>query len=271
MFYHFVAVLLALTNALPSLTEEEIPEIQEVQAVSQPIFVPGVVSIQSKGSHVCTGALVNPTTVITDVQCNRHTANSVSVVLFPSNKPEHLQADKKLIFKVNTVYTNTGDPFTVWKVEVIVGNPSILPATVQKLDDGKYSDQGYWITSVKWNLATPSKFKTEMLATKVQIVPVEFCKIRFNGVKHSDICAVQFGPTRQFLEPIFYDRAFLINTVAYDPLDTGTIAYRVDENRQLVLVGLTSNARCIFQNHPCLFSRISSSRYWIEPLLRADK
>lgn len=245
--------------------------IQEVQVVSQPIFVPGVVSIRSQGNHVCTGALVNPTTVITDVQCNRHTTNSVSVVLYPSNKPENLQADRKFIFKVNTVYTNAADPFTVWKVELIAGNPNVLPATVQKLDDGKYSNQSYWISSVKWNLATPSNFKTEMLATKVQIIPVEFCRMRFNVVRPSDICAVQFGPNRQFLEPMFYNREFLISTVAYDPLETGTIAFKVDENRKIVLVGLSSNARCTFQNHPCVFSRISSSLYWIEPLLYVAK
>lgn len=267
MLHILFAVLLSVINARPGLVDGDGFNLQEEHVLSKPMFLAGVVSIRKDGEHVCTGVLINPTTVLTDIKCEYQPSWPLAVIYYPTNDAYSLQMDFKFEFKVTSVHTGPGDSIALWKVQMRVGQPAFIPNPVFGLDDGTHTTDGSIISHVRWNLSVQNPFRTDMLIAHMETVSPEACNAKFNDVSPLDICAVQFGTHREIMTNYFIDRLFFLSTMGYNAAETGTPVFSLTQDLKIYLVGIASNARCDFKNYPCVTFRVSTALHWIRPLL----
>ena len=248
-----IAILPALIATFPHFDKI----LMETPVATRRVFIPNMVSIQNASVHFCTGVLYNPQTLITSVQCQYDEYGKYSVVAYPS-KERALALGEKLVFKVNAAYSVPGDAIAVWKIELVTGSGY---APMIALDDGKFSQVDSLASVVQWNLSAQAPFTTDMTSTGLRIVETSICQERFDLVEFSDICTVQYAA-----QPAIQPQARK-NVKGYSPSETGTAIFSSGPDRGLVLIGISSNIKCDFQNSACVFFGVKDSLDWIKKLI----
>ena len=246
----FKMVLLSLLALVSTATASAIPQnIQPLTIGSDeppmskedivggiPVFpefkYPWMVSLQNSKFHFCGGSLLDANTIITAAHCSqRKPSSSLRVVAHRHNLALSDAQENALVFEVKSITnhpkyssSNYQNDVSIWKINLISGNASDIPAGVVKFDNGTYSQPGTEMEVIGWGTTSSSGSASKiLLTTKVPITTTEYCQKAYSNVSPTSICAGLPQGGKDTCQG-----------------DSGGPMFTTNESGQVFLVGLTS-------------------------------
>lgn len=227
---------------------------------AQQFNYPWITSIQYFGQHVCGGVLIDDETVITTANCGNQTPFKL---LLRVHAHRHRLSDSTteedaLVFKVISMKNHprfnssaiSEYNISVWKVQLIEGNPSKIPIDIVKFDDGSLSQDWQELVIAGWGSKTADgPFETVLMEAPVFVMPNSFCANLYPSVTENSVCA----------------RGLKTNVCRGD---LGGPLFVKLKNGQIVLVGISSFGwHCDVPYSPSVYAKISMLRDWIVSVL----
>jgi trypsin len=254
--FKIITALLAFAYAAPTETDP-VENIVGGTPVNPPFKYPWLVSLQSSGSHFCGGSLLNANTIITAAHCSqRSVSNSLRVFANRHNLRASADSEGALAFRVTRIinhpqYSSGTYAFdaSIWKVELVSGNATLIPGGVVTLDDGTFSTDGADMIIAGWGTTSSGGSSSSiLLETVVDVVNQQECARAYPRLHPSSICAAR--PGKDTCQG-----------------DSGGPLF-VQTNGTNVLVGLTSYGRgCAEPNFPGVYARVTTFSDWVKSLL----
>lgn len=233
------------------------PKIVGGVAVTPPFKYPWIVSLQSSGVHFCGGSLLNANTIITAAHCyQRPIWPTLRVVAHRNRLSSTESSEEALVFAVTKInnhpqfsYSSGSNDVSIWKISLIQGNSSMIPAGVVELDDGNFANHTTEFIIAGWGKTVFAESPPEvMMEAKVDFVPSVECKTQNPTLHPTSICASRTGSgicQGDSGGPLFYQR-----------------------HGKVILVGLTSYGQvCMDPDNIGVYTRLSALADWIKPQL----
>lgn len=218
------------------------------------------VSIQWGGYHFCTGTIVSRTALVTSSSCTKPFEKEyepetyiriIGFGLSPQGKFNRFEFKVK-DHKLGGVGVHG---VSVWKIELISGNVQDIPVGIIEMDDGTYSSRpGTILRAVRWDLGT-----YQMIESRFEIAPMDICKPWYGLADPTDICAIQYGLTREVKRPAIYHPRNN-SPYGYSYKNTGAALFTTRQDGKVILVGVTAWGEPLEKNHPGVYEAIAKNR-----------
>ena len=228
--------------------------------VSPEFKYPWMLSLQSSRSHFCGGSLINANTMITAAHCSqRSVSSSLRVVAHRHNLALSDQAEGALVFEVKSITThpkytsgNYQNDVSIWKINLISGDPATIPAGMVKFDNGTFSAPGTELEAIGWGTTSSSGPVSKiLLSVTVPVTTTEYCLKAYSNLSPTSICAGYPAGGKDTCQG-----------------DSGGPMFKTTETGQVFLVGLTSWGKgCALAQYPGVYARVTSFVDWVLPLL----
>lgn len=219
---------------------------------------PWLVSLQLLSLHFCGGSLLNNNTIITAAHCSQIPFKKLFKVVAHRNRFQVSEAEEQALkFSVKSISVHPNyngktmaNDVAIWKVELIQGDRSKIPAGMVELDDGTYSADNTTVVIAGWGAVASGGLPPRQLQeTNVDIVPTSVCQSQYPSLHPSSICAA--SPGKDACQG-----------------DSGGPMFAQKEDGTVVLVGLTSYGEgCAKPNYSGVYTRITAVADWVKPQL----
>lgn len=216
---------------------------------------PWLLSLQYDQGHFCGGTLLNSTILVTAGHCSIDWQLSrLNVYGNINNILTDISADTALQFKVEKIVLhpkynkeNLQYDVAVWKIRLVNGDQSRIPAVDMVLDDGLAGLANTTLRVAGWGKMADGNLSNDMLETRVVTVSTEECqKHNFWPITDDKICATTQGR----------------DTCQGD--SGGPMFMKTIDNR-IILVGITSSGEgSCGGGIPGPYARMSYHKEWIQ-------
>lgn len=201
-----------------------------------PAYHPWVVAVRWKGYHDCTGTLINHETIITSSTCVSRPSRDLSIIAYPDSR---LGSENELLFIITskTKVDLAVSSIAIVKVQLISGNPALIPAGLIQLDNGSSSFIGRTVSTITWKTMFTNPMSIVMQESKLEVIPTETCRQYAPGFKNNPfICAVQLQGSTRILNRYPADIGDALHN-----LHDGTPLFLTRPDGKVILIGVSTS------------------------------
>lgn len=168
----------------------------------KPFSLPWIASIQLFAKHLCTGVIIDDTTMITGAHCaHPSTKNMLEVQAHRHILPKGPIVEEAIIFKVisitnhpsfhaSVLASHYNHDISIWKIEWISGDLRKLPMNFIEFDNGFLSAENTTLVSAGWGStgSEGQRVTNSLMQTRLTVTSYEECAA-LHDINHGSFCA----------------------------------------------------------------------------------